>query len=70
MRSRTVDTPEETAEAFAGGWFHSEDLASVAAAGYIPIADRTKDIFFVEAPPKSRAGKLLKRELKKRDERT
>ncbi len=33
-----------TAEAFAGGWFHSGDLAVMHPDGYIQIRDRSKDI--------------------------
>jgi fatty-acyl-CoA synthase len=33
-----------TAEAFAGGWFHSGDLAVIQPDGYIKIRDRSKDI--------------------------
>ena len=33
-----------TAEAFAGGWFHSGDLAVMQPDGYIKIKDRSKDI--------------------------
>jgi len=33
-----------TAEAFAGGWFHSGDLAVVEADGYVKIRDRLKDV--------------------------
>jgi len=36
--------PEETAEAFAGGWFHSGDVGTMDAAGFITIVDRTKDV--------------------------
>ena len=36
--------PAATAEAFAGGWFHSGDLGVVHADGYIEIKDRAKDI--------------------------
>jgi fatty-acyl-CoA synthase len=33
-----------TEEAFAGGWFHTGDLAVVQADGYIKISDRSKDV--------------------------
>jgi fatty-acyl-CoA synthase len=33
-----------TAEAFAGGWFHSGDLAVMQPDGYVKIKDRAKDI--------------------------
>jgi fatty-acyl-CoA synthase len=36
--------PEATAKAFAGGWFHSGDLAVVHPDGYVQIMDRKKDI--------------------------
>jgi long-chain acyl-CoA synthetase len=36
--------PEATAEAFAGGWFHSGDVAKVDEDGYFYIVDRTKDM--------------------------
>jgi acyl-CoA synthetase (AMP-forming)/AMP-acid ligase II len=36
--------PEATAEAFAGGWFHSGDLAKWDAAGNCYIVDRKKDM--------------------------
>jgi fatty-acyl-CoA synthase len=36
--------PQATAEAFAGGWFHSGDIAVVHADGYIELRDRQKDI--------------------------
>jgi fatty-acyl-CoA synthase len=36
--------PAATAEAFAGGWFHSGDIAFVHEDGWIRIADRAKDI--------------------------
>ncbi|MFC0283461.1 acyl-CoA synthetase [Camelimonas abortus] len=38
------DKPEETAEAFAGGWFHSGDIGVMDEEGYIYVVDRVKDI--------------------------
>ncbi|MFF8950916.1 acyl-CoA synthetase [Streptomyces sp. NPDC014940] len=38
------DRPEETAEAFRDGWFHSGDLAVRDAEGYYTIVDRVKDV--------------------------
>lgn len=38
------DRPEETAEAFRDGWFHSGDLAARDAEGYFTIVDRVKDV--------------------------
>ncbi len=39
-----LKNPETTGEAFAGGWFHSGDLAVMHADGYMEVKDRTKDI--------------------------
>ncbi len=39
-----LKNPKATEEAFAGGWFHSGDLAVVYPDGYIKIKDRSKDI--------------------------
>ena len=36
--------PVRTAEAFAGGWFHSGDLGVADAEGYITVVDRKKDM--------------------------
>ncbi|WP_330455972.1 acyl-CoA synthetase [Streptomyces sp. NBC_00820] len=38
------DKPEESAEAFRDGWFHSGDLAVRDADGYLTIVDRVKDV--------------------------
>lgn len=38
------DDPVRTAEAFAGGWFHSGDLGWRDADGYITVVDRKKDM--------------------------
>src|SRR5690606_29807880 len=39
-----LKNPAATAEAFAGGWFHSGDLGVMHADGYVQIKDRSKDI--------------------------
>ncbi|MCZ2134099.1 MAG: acyl-CoA synthetase [Burkholderiales bacterium] len=39
-----LKNPQASAEAFAGGWFHSGDLAVQYPDGYIRIKDRSKDI--------------------------
>ncbi len=39
-----LKNPKATDEAFAGGWFHSGDLAVVEPDGYVRIKDRSKDI--------------------------
>jgi fatty-acyl-CoA synthase len=41
---RYWDKPEETRQAFAGGWFHSGDVALRDEEGYIFVTDRVKDI--------------------------
>jgi fatty-acyl-CoA synthase len=38
------NNPEATAEAFAGGWFHSGDLVRMDEEGYIWVVDRKKDM--------------------------
>jgi fatty-acyl-CoA synthase len=38
------EKPEETEEAFAGGWFHSGDLVRADEQGYISVVDRIKDV--------------------------
>ncbi|MER5654436.1 MULTISPECIES: acyl-CoA synthetase [unclassified Streptomyces] len=38
------DKPEETADAFRDGWFHSGDLAVRDADGYFTVVDRVKDV--------------------------
>ncbi|HEY6098404.1 MAG TPA: AMP-binding protein, partial [Anaeromyxobacter sp.] len=39
-----LKNPKATAEAFAGGWFHTGDLAVRQADGYVKIRDRAKDV--------------------------
>jgi fatty-acyl-CoA synthase len=39
-----LKNPKATANAFAGGWFHSGDLGVVHPDGYIQLKDRSKDI--------------------------
>jgi fatty-acyl-CoA synthase len=36
--------PDETEEAFRGGWFHSGDLVRIDAEGYMVVVDRIKDV--------------------------
>jgi fatty-acyl-CoA synthase len=39
-----LKNPDATEEAFAGGWFHSGDLAVMQPDGYAKIRDRSKDV--------------------------
>ena len=39
-----LDDEERTAEAFAGGWFHSGDLGVMHPDGYVQLLDRAKDV--------------------------
>ena len=39
-----LKNPKATADAFAGGWFHTGDIAVRHADGYIEVKDRSKDI--------------------------
>ena len=39
-----LKNPSATGEAFAGGWFHSGDLAVMQPDGYVKIKDRSKDV--------------------------
>ena len=38
------NNPQATEEAFAGGWFHSGDLARIDEEGFITVVDRIKDV--------------------------
>jgi fatty-acyl-CoA synthase len=38
------DKPEETAEAFSGGWFHSGDIGFFDEEGFLYVVDRVKDV--------------------------
>ncbi|MCK1356244.1 acyl-CoA synthetase [Bradyrhizobium sp. CW7] len=44
LLSGYYNDPDKTAAAFHGGWFHSGDLATVDADGYITVVDRVKDM--------------------------
>ncbi len=44
VMSGYLKNPKATKEAFAGGWFHTGDLAVWYADGYVEIKDRSKDI--------------------------
>ncbi|WP_426442224.1 acyl-CoA synthetase [Bradyrhizobium genosp. P] len=44
LLSGYYNDPAKTASAFAGGWFHSGDLATVDTDGYITVVDRVKDM--------------------------
>jgi fatty-acyl-CoA synthase len=44
LLSGYYNDPAKTAAAFSGGWFHSGDLATVDADGYITVVDRVKDM--------------------------
>jgi fatty-acyl-CoA synthase len=39
-----LKNPKATEESFAGGWFHTGDLAVVHSDGYVKIKDRSKDV--------------------------
>jgi fatty-acyl-CoA synthase len=39
-----LKNPQATDEAFAGGWFHTGDLAVIHPDGYVKIKDRSKDV--------------------------
>jgi fatty-acyl-CoA synthase len=39
-----LKNPQASADAFAGGWFHSGDLAVIHPDGYVKIKDRSKDV--------------------------
>ncbi|MCG4607023.1 AMP-binding protein, partial [Bifidobacterium longum] len=39
-----LKNPKATQEAFAGGWFHTGDLAVCQPDGYAKITDRSKDV--------------------------
>jgi fatty-acyl-CoA synthase len=44
LLSGYFNDPERTAAAFEGDWFHSGDLATIDAEGYVTVVDRKKDM--------------------------
>ncbi|WP_027543538.1 acyl-CoA synthetase [Bradyrhizobium sp. WSM2254] len=44
LLSGYYNDPEKTAAVLAGGWFHSGDLGTIDAEGYISVVDRVKDM--------------------------
>ncbi|GAA5237022.1 long-chain fatty acid--CoA ligase [Verticiella sediminum] len=44
ITEKYYDNPEKTAEVWYDGWFHTGDIATVDADGFIVIADRIKDV--------------------------
>ena len=44
MMKGYLKNPQATADAFAGGWFHTGDLAVLYPDGYVKIKDRSKDV--------------------------
>lgn len=44
LMTEYFNDPDKTAEAFAGGWFHSGDLAVMDDEGFLTIVDRKKDM--------------------------
>ena len=44
LMSGYYHAPEQTAAAFRGGWFHSGDLGTIDAEGYLTVVDRVKDM--------------------------
>jgi fatty-acyl-CoA synthase len=56
-----LKNPRATREAFAGGWFHSGDLAVMHPDGYVKIKDRSKDIIVSGGENISRSQEVLYR---------
>jgi fatty-acyl-CoA synthase len=56
---------QATADAFAGGWFHTGDLGVWHQDNYIELKDRSKDIIFGDLP-KTTTGKVQKFTLRER----
>jgi acyl-CoA synthetase (AMP-forming)/AMP-acid ligase II len=78
VKSGYWDKPEETAEAFRGGWFHSGDLVREDEDGYPFVVDdveafcrerlaaykRPRDVVLVDVLPRNPSGEVLKTRLR------